>query len=456
MRRHSFVARLGPADTGNANLAQPGTIVTEIRFVDGCRKLGFGLGSIIDQLLKRAVYLSDVGVDLALLAALVTAADTRLSRKTESQDSWTREIDLYLPVNDPPLWKTVTDLIQRMLTFLTGDRWCLYVRPRNQENLRLYTLPDNPSFPPDYDCVSLFSGGLDSLIGAIDFLADERRPLFVRHYADASTSTQRECIEGLSEVYGNLDTQHVRTRVVFRSTDFSTVIGSEETTRGRSFLFFALAALAASGMPSSTTIYVPENGLISLNVPLTPLRVGAWSTRTTHPFYMARWNDLLRQLGIQAVLENPYRFKTKGEMLSDCNNGEILKKLIGTTRSCSSISKARWQGSGPRHCGYCVPCLIRRASIKVSIGDDPTPCYSIPDLTEKPINSTEATGEHIRDFQIMAARLARRPQLAHLLIHKPGPLSDYDDDEIFKYIDVFQRGIEEVDSLVNSVRVKPL
>lgn len=59
-------------------------------------------------------------------------------------------------------------------------------------------------------------------------------------------------------------------------------------------------------MNADFTLRVPENGLIALNVPLDPLRLGALSTRTTHPFYMARWNDLLSALGIPGRLENPY------------------------------------------------------------------------------------------------------------------------------------------------------
>ena len=36
--------------------------------------------------------------------------------------------------------------------------------------------------------VSLLSGGLDSLIGAIDLLAKGKGPLFVSHYWDAETA----------------------------------------------------------------------------------------------------------------------------------------------------------------------------------------------------------------------------------------------------------------------------
>lgn len=454
MRRHSFIARLGPADTASISLSQKSSVVTEIRFVDGQKRLGFGLGYLIDQLLRRDVCPSDAAADLAVLAAVVTAADTRLSRATESQDSWTREIDLYLPVSDPALWAGATELVQRMLGFLTGDRWRIFIRPRNKENKQLFTRPNDLALSAAFDCVCLFSGGLDSFVGAIDLLAAKRKPLLISHYWDVSTSSQKLCASRLASIYGDMEPRHLRARVGFTKNDFAKVANSEPTQRGRSFLFFALAAVAASGIGAGTTIFVPENGLISLNVPLDPLRVGAWSTRTTHPFYMARWNELLAHLGIGAVLENPYRFQTKGEMLAGCANQALLKRFVGETISCSSVSKARYLKQSPRHCGFCVPCLIRRASIETALGTDPT-IYSLPGLTSRIIDAKKAEGEHIRSFQLMAGRLARKPGLAPLLIRKPGPLSDYSDTEIAKYAAVFHRGIAEVDALVNAARVRP-
>ena len=200
--------------------------------------------------------------------------------------------------------------------------------------------------------------------------------------------------------------------------------------------------------------YVPENGLISLNVPLDPLRVGAWSTRTTHPFYLARWGEILHRLGITATLANPYRFRTKGEMLARCVNTAFLRRHVGETISCSSVSKARWQGLPPGHCGFCVPCLIRRAAITTAFRTDPT-TYTIPELTARRLNSANAEGEHVRSFQMMARRLSQRPALARILIRKSGPLSDYADGEIGEYVDVFRRGIEEVARLTDRVAVGP-
>jgi hypothetical protein len=80
-------------------------------------------------------------------------------------------------------------------------------------------------------------------------------------------------------------------------------VGSEDTTRGRSFLFFSLGVAAGTALGRDFVLKVPENGLIALNVPLDRLRLGALSTRTTHPFYMTRWNDLLQALGVGGKVE---------------------------------------------------------------------------------------------------------------------------------------------------------
>lgn len=453
MRRHSIIARLGPTDKTSVSVDRQDSVQTEIRFVDGHKRLGFGIGQLVDQLRRRGIVPSDQGIDLALLAATVTAADTRISRATESQDSWTREIDLYVPVSDPKLWSDGASLIERMLSFLTGDRWRLFFRSRHKDYQRL--VPQRGHLiSPSCTSVCLFSGGLDSFVGAIDLLAAGEKPLFVSHYWDLSTSSQAVCASRLGKTYGKLGPRHVRARVGFEG---ELVKGSrtEPTQRGRSFLFFAMAAAAASGLTGKPAIYVPENGLISLNVPLDPLRVGAWSTRTTHPFYMARWQDLLDHLGLSADLQNPYRFQTKGEMLANCANASLLKASLTDTISCSSVAKARWQGLPPGHCGHCVPCLIRRASIEKAFNSDPT-THTLADLTSHPLDSKSAEGEHIRSFQLMAARLKNDPSVAKVIVHKSGPLTDYPPQDISHYSDVFLRGISEVHELIEHANVRPL
>jgi hypothetical protein len=101
MRHHSIVVRLGPGDTASVTASRSDTYATEINFVDGDYRLGYGLGQALDQLRELGFRPGETGIDLAILAAAITAADTRISRGLDAQDGWTREIDLHLPVQNP-------------------------------------------------------------------------------------------------------------------------------------------------------------------------------------------------------------------------------------------------------------------------------------------------------------------------------------------------------------------
>lgn len=456
MNHHSIVCRLGVDDTIIVKPARTDSQVTEISFVDSERRLGHGLGQALDQLRELGLRPSERTVDLALLAAALTAADTRISRASESQNAWTREVDLSVPVSDPKVWNALGPLIITMLNFLTGDRWSVRFRGRPQAMASLASAPTklrtaNP------DSVCLFSGGLDSFIGAIDLLAAKKTPMLVSHYWDSITSKhQTYCADVITKRFPGSVLHHIRARVGFPNELVDGSAG-ENTLRGRSFLFFALAAMAADAIGGPMVIHVPENGLISLNVPLDPTRLGALSTRTTHPFYMARFDELLRELGLPIRLENAYRFQTKGVMAKNCADTTFLKKEAKHTMSCSSPAKARWaqeeDARQPKHCGHCVPCLIRRAAILEGWGADDTP-YQIPNLRAKILDSSKAEGSHVRGFQIALSRLAKKPSRSKLDIHRPGPLTDYPND-VAAYEKVYSEGLHEVGRLLTGVRAKP-
>jgi hypothetical protein len=193
---------------------------------------------------------------------------------------------------------------------------------------------------------------------------------------------------------------------------------------------------------------VPENGLIALNVPLDPLRLGAFSTRTTHPFYIARWNELLQALRVSGHIENPYWDKTKGEMVANCENAHLLGALVPHSFSCSSPTKGRWQHHSREHCGFCLPCLIRRAALR---GRDAT-SYTLANLSARPVDTNKAEGKQIRSFQFAIQRISQNPSLARLLIHKPGPLSDESAARQAALADVYRRGLGELDVLLAGVR----
>ena len=101
------------------------------------------------------------------------------------------------------------------------------------------------------------------------------------------------------------------------------------------------------------------------------------------------------------------------------------------------------------HCGYCVPCLIRRAAILASFKTDDTR-YAIPDLTERQLDAGKAEGRDVRSFQIATARLEQNPNLAKSLIHKPGPLKDCI-GELEELEQMYLAGMNEVAQLLKDV-----
>ena len=457
MRHHTIIGRLGPADRTKISLSRPDTHQTEINFVDGEYRLGYGLGQALDQLCELGLRPTETAVDLALLAAAITAADTRISRASDAQDAWTREIEIHLPVKDAVRWNGLAPLITKTLNFLTGDRWAVHFRPRRAV-ARDLAPPPRKLRTASPTAVCLFSGGLDSFIGAIDLLAGGQVPMLVSHYWDGITSThQAYCAETLKRCFAGTTIHHIRARVGF-PTDTVEQSGVEDTLRGRSFLFFALAVMAADAVGGDMVVHVPENGLISLNVPLDPLRLGALSTRTTHPYYMARFGDLLNGLGLRVRLENPYAFMTKGQMAKACVDLPFLRKEAKHTMSCSSPGSRRYDPDpsqrAPKHCGRCVPCLIRRAAILEGWGKDDTP-YRIADLRAQVLDTNKAEGEHVRSFELALSRLTRKPGRARFDIHRPGPLIDYP-GSLPHYEAVYVAGLQEVGRLLQGVRARPL
>lgn len=454
MRRHVIIGRYGRGDRGPIPLGDA-EVATRLDLVGANGSLDHGIGGALHDLAVRGVHPSEIGVDVLVLAAHVHAADTRISRSRESQDGWTREIRLIVPVSDPDRWSTLTTILVRMLNFLTGDRWSLEFRARPRRYARVATVPPRLVAVP-FDSVALFSGGLDSLIGAIDSLEAGLSPLLISHAGEGATSNAQSVIfDALREHYQGRLLDRLRVWMAFPN---GLVRGSrgENTTRGRSFLFFALGVFAGSGFDTGFNLRVPENGLIAVNVPLDPLRLGALSTRTTHPFYLARWNDALRGLGLNGRIENPYWDRTKGEMVAACANGTLLRRLAPASVSCSSPTKGRWQGFGTQHCGYCLPCLIRRAALMVGLYPDLDPTvYTAADLTAHALDTRQSEGAQVRSFQLAIERLRGRPGLAPTLIHKPGPLFDESLERQAAIADVYRRGLEEVGLLLAGVRAEP-
>ncbi|WP_193388978.1 Qat anti-phage system QueC-like protein QatC [Enterobacter hormaechei] len=308
----------------------------------------------IDRIKRLGVKIPAQVMDFLSIALAVTAADTFVQRES-SEDGWTRQFSLRLPLHEPSRWIALKKELESTLHFLSGDIWdfefCTggYAPPEPySQHSRFHLIKLK-----ELDCVSLFSGGLDSAIGAIDLLAVGRAPLLVSHAYKGDKSRQDQIAERLNGRYSrfeiNADPHHYQ-----GVTDI--------TMRTRSLNFLAFAAVGACAVQEvsqqkKVDLYVPENGFISLNAPLTPRRIGTLSTRTTHPYFIASIQQLFDAVGIPCQIINPYQFKTKGQMAYQCLNKQLLTEIVESTVSCSHWKRANQQ------CGVCVPCIIRRASL---------------------------------------------------------------------------------------------
>ena len=336
-----------------------------------------------------------VSLELLLYAIGVYCADMCIAREQSAADRWTRTFTLHLPVVDVARWQDVSAILVRMLRFLTGDEWSLCFRSREPQATQvvLFTMEEDRE-------ICLFSGGLDSTIGAIDILASGRQVLLVGHYGAGMTHTfQNQVVTELQAEYPDAaPTMFVH----LQPPQLPGEVEHENTARSRSLLFIALAVAAADMTGEGTAVRIPENGLISLNVPMTATRSGSLSTRTTHPHFIALFQSVLDGLGLKQPLRLPYRVRTKGEMMQECANPNLLRRLTPLTMSCAHPENVRWGGGTPgTHCGHCLPCLVRRAA--VCAADYPDAAYQLDVQTHPP----GADGERGRDYRAVAMAVER-------------------------------------------------
>jgi hypothetical protein len=200
---------------------------------------------------------------------------------------------------------------------------------RLQGERRTVGRPSELSDPVDAVC--LFSGGLDSFIGALDLLAEGKAVCLVGHHeAGQANHAQRGLWDALAQRYTGQGVlrQFFLQPAAAASGQQRPLPGTNESShRSWSRLFLAAALTVAGGYALEVPLYIPENGLIGINVPLTGARAGSLSTRTTHPHSIASFGECIRQLGITNPIVNPFRTMTKGEIPAACRDQETLRTL---------------------------------------------------------------------------------------------------------------------------------
>jgi 7-cyano-7-deazaguanine synthase in queuosine biosynthesis len=319
---------------------------------------------ITDISRRLVANIPDALADLLEVASYVYAADGATPRGGVSDAQmgawWRRKFRFIIPVRLPDVWSSnpMSSALVETLSFLSEDDYQFEFQPLdNPPAVTDYFDFQNPevaSFTPDE--VMLFSGGLDSLAGAVEALAGHGKKVALVSHRSASkiAGTQRNLVCQLRQRFGVDRIIHIPVWATLVGG-----IGQESTHRTRAFLFSALGTVVAR-LFDRNRLYFFENGVVSLNLPPVAQVVGARATRTTHPQVLMGLRRLLPiLLGRPFDVDNPFVWLTKTEVLQRiAANG--CSDLIRDTRSCTRV---RDMTTLNPHCGQCSQCIDRRFAV---------------------------------------------------------------------------------------------
>lgn len=282
---------------------------------DGIPNIRLGLPNFV----RDVYHLPDRVLDLLELAAYVYCADrlTRRGRKDAVEyRSWARSFRFEVKVRDHAFWnhQDVSSCLSRALEFMTGYREYIFSFQPGHSTPQA-DLFDDERFqvdsPEDVE-VALFSGGLDSLAGALNHLdTTNERVLLVSHQSQLGTAkTQQGLVKALKEHYPHR-VSHYRFECNLKG-----IRAAEETQRSRAFLY-TIIAFAISTAFGQTGFSVYENGITSINFPRRADLGLARASRTTHPRTIFHLQDLFELVGAcEMKIALPLLGKTKTDVLA--------------------------------------------------------------------------------------------------------------------------------------------
>ncbi len=298
-------------------------------------------------------------LDLLEIATIIYLGDIYIKRNK----SLSRDLVFLIPVHHPDIWSQSKSLLEYITSFLTFNYTnFIFIQKESKKPLTKKKF----EIVNDERCVSLFSGGFDSFVGAIDLLKNGNKPYFVSHEpSPLIKNIQRNLIHSIKDSYPDLTHYGIRVNKMKNKSPWLQHSPNQILYQyARSFLFLSLATCVAI-QKKTKNLYVFENGPISLNPTFSEAR---FNTRTTHPIFLNNFKKLIAQVfGVDLNIMNPYAFKTKGDILSGLD--EKWLEVIHKSNSCWSPSKVKiWAQSyeitnfDGRHCGRCLPCIWRRSA----------------------------------------------------------------------------------------------
>lgn len=383
--------------------------------------------------------------DFLLVAAAVYSLD-KIVPRSQTNDGWSRTFEVTIPVAEPAMWNGISKIVNACLSFLSGDTWEVHFTKRASPLILRRQRKRKSRIQQRFasgKVTCLFSGGLDSLIGAIDWLEENPQEslALVGHHdpgIGGPLSDQEALLKGLLRSYqGRIHSTFAGVGHLGR--------GLEITMRSRSLLFVALGLIVAEQLGRGSSLLIPENGTIALNVPLTPSRRGSCSTRTAHPHYLELLRLWLTGIGLDHPIENPLLSKTKGMAILECRNRPLLESVFRHSVSCAKRGHtSTWINKQANGCGRCMPCIYRRAALHAAGLDDEV--YGV-DICKGEVDWNNPDSEAADDFRTCLSFLLRNPlqiDIAKMLMAN-GQLPPLD---AITHAETVQRAMDEIRALL--------
>lgn len=314
--------------------------------------------NISHWLLRR---LNPVAHDLLDIAMFVYYADNSVRRGTSRDvfsEDWVRRFTFVVPVRELDTWQreSVGVALTETLEYLTEDRFEFAFTQRQpiREQLAIRAIGEALPACPEADCVALYSGGMDSLAGAVHLCASGRKPLLVSHQSrPVLVRRQRNLALSLRQRLTSWEFPHLGVRINRMGNQ-----AVESSQRSRSFLFLSLGSLVAHEL-GLNELTVPENGITTFNLPRTGQVAGTLATRSTHPRFMQLFRRLVSEVfQLDFKIEAPFIWRTRAEVLEILKDSDCAE-LLPLSASCAQSRRPRLYP----HCGTCSQCIDRRFAV---------------------------------------------------------------------------------------------
>lgn len=297
------------------------------------------------NLLGINTYSNTVILDLFDTISYICYTDFYTKRQEDLDNK--ENLSIVIPVNNVKKFKLIKYNLEKLLKYMTnGEIWNIeFIKQKETKKLeRKQIVLDNTN----YNSLALLSGGLDSMAGTC--IEKYNNTIFVTYASNNIENNNAKTIyEKLVKTQNNV---HVSIAKIACDEE------THYTERTRSLIFLASCFIYADYY-RIPVIKIYENGIMSLNP---KFNFSRRVTKTTNQKSLYLFNEILKALELNIKIENPFKYKTKKEVI------EIIPKeydnaIQNETRTCSKnsgIIHFRNKSIGNFHCGICIACVLRQ------------------------------------------------------------------------------------------------